>query len=1196
MAIKEAKDLELLPRLSANEKRIFSTLSNYGASTVLEIADRGKISKGKIPATLEMMIQRGLVVQLETDEGDHSYAAIFPINRFMTIIDRLINSLEIRKSELEATAQVVNDFTENAIKNVRDSSIEERKKRGDRSEEDIKDLEMAIDASLSGILASVEMDLKDLSKVAKTSNEFLAETAIRTDETCYNIRKSLVPLRANFSETLLLAQKNAEEHLEATVDARVSNVLDFEANANRAFEEILDAFKDSQEAFENIIFTVLDTGIEDLEKVTRPINEQIEEAINSLKLAIEKASINFQTEIVRVLIEQKRPMITTVDGLRPKAIKILTESQNTQNNLLDEKFNSLATIMESHTILYNEAIEHLVKEFDRRVSNFIEQIQENIFRSKEEIISLETRFNEEANNNLEEKFGLIHFTSNKTRDVLSEMTEQFTIILNRSVAQYQMDLSDLVAKLENEFLSAVENNGASVQNLVNFINMSLTEPVKVLIRNLTQLNEKIRKDETDFSKKFEEALTKDLQSISDEFNSETKKYETDLEKEVKRLLIKFDKEIQNNHDLLLNRLNTSQKNLQAVFKNFSDLHEKELRNTSKEISIQTKKLERWRGESVDLLTNQVNERVNKSMLVLGDEINQIIKKIESTDSYDRNEIIKVVKESQQDITKSFKGFGNSIGDLVRKNLDDIANSLKKDSLTIHNRLVEFKKEQDKLVEETKRPSFKMIKDISDDYNELNKSLEKTIEQFFGTEFDSYKRSRKDLGKTIENILNRRSSRSSKEISNLQEVFIKARENYVKKTQENFELVEKTINRDISSILDQEKDSRAMISNLTEQIVSDLSNGVNSTAEQLRINLGDGSETIFSQAAAEINKQEIDLNALNDTMKNEVMKSISALSGLVKKQIDESSEKASLLQEKQIGDVYNFKTQFTQSLTEDLTNKLEDLNNSRSEIKTLNEKLTNDIKETIDIDVNRTIQELEVKTAGIEGAIFSTVENIIAESSRRTDGVAVIGEQAVLGIEDRYTENLESIRQSLTDEVISRIESEAKRIENYKGGIREIGKQHLKIYGEAINKLNETLKTDLAKTEKVSMKTFTACEGLSCQFLEELNAEITAMSDRVGLSTEKLTVEMLADFDRVFQKVKREVALFARKQFELSNKSNYEIAETFQKSVDDLEEVIKKQISSISQRTTMAIDRTKEVSDIIRDNIRDITETFTELNE
>ncbi|MHA1212769.1 MAG: hypothetical protein ACTSSH_09940, partial [Candidatus Heimdallarchaeota archaeon] len=335
MAVKEAKDLELLPRLSANEKRVFSTLSTYGACTVLDIADRSSLTKGRIPPVIEKMIQRGLVVQLKTDDSDVDprYAAIFPINRFMTVVDKLINSLEARKSELQATTQVVKEFTEYAIKNVREASNEERQKRTDRSEEDIKDLEMAMDASFSGILASVEMDLKDLSKIAQTSNEFLVESSIRTDETCFAIHKKLEPLSKNYSQSIVRVQQNVRDKLEATVDARVSNVLEFETNANKAFNEVLDAFKDSQDAFEDIIFSVLDSGIDDLEKVTRPINNQIEEAINSLKLAIQNASNNFQTEILRVLTGHKRPMISAIEGLRPKTSKILTESYEAQNEV-----------------------------------------------------------------------------------------------------------------------------------------------------------------------------------------------------------------------------------------------------------------------------------------------------------------------------------------------------------------------------------------------------------------------------------------------------------------------------------------------------------------------------------------------------------------------------------------------------------------------------------------------------------------------------------------------------------------------------------------------------------------------------------------------------------------------------------------------------------------------------------------------
>ncbi|MHA1211434.1 MAG: hypothetical protein ACTSSH_03140, partial [Candidatus Heimdallarchaeota archaeon] len=365
---------------------------------------------------------------------------------------------------------------------------------------------------------------------------------------------------------------------------------------------------------------------------------------------------------------------------------------------------------------------------------------------------------------------------------------------------------------------------------------------------------------------------------------------------------------------------------------------------------------------------------------------------------------------------------------------------------------------------------------------------------------------------------------------------------------------------------------------------------------LRRSLGEGSEAIFGQTAAEINKQEIELNTINDTLNVEVVKGITELGGLIKSQTESLRTKTEALQERQIGQVQEFRDSFTQTLTDDLTTKKEDLQNASDEVKTLSEKLNSEIIEVIDLEVNRAIQELEAKTSGIEGDIYGTVGRITAEAARKTEEVVVIGEQAVLGIGDRYTENLERIRQNLTDEVITRIESEAKRISDYKGSIRNIGKEHLNSYGEAISNLSEALKNDLNDTEKIAQKIFSACENLSCRFLEDLNAEISAMGNRVGLSTDRLTKEMLADFDRVFQKVKREVALFARKQFELSNKSNYQIAEAFLKSVDDLEEVMLKQIESFAKRTNMSIDRTKEISDVIRDHIRDITKSFDDAND
>ncbi len=1197
MAVKEAKKLELLPRLTANEKRIFSALSNYGASTVLEIAERGNLSKGRVPAMLDRLIERGLVSPLQSDrEEDLRYVAIFPVTRFVSIIDRLINSLEARKSELKATTQVVNNFTENAIKNVREASAGERQKRTDHSEEDIKDLEMAMDASFSGILASVEMDLKDLGRIAQTSNEFLAESSVRSDETCANIIRSLEPLSKKFSRLLSEAQESVRNKMETTVDARVSNVIDFETNANKAFDEVQDAFSKSQDAFEDIIFTVLDSGIEDLEKVTRPINDQIEQAINSLKEAIQEASNNFQTEILRVLTEQKRPMISCIEGLRPKTAKIANESTQKLNESLDTQFQELARLMETHTSIFGDAIEQLTLEFNGKVNTLLEQTKGNIAGAKVELEGLSSKYEQSAENNQEEKTNLTHRTANKTREVLNEMMELFIIILNHSVAQYQMDLSDLVARLETDFLYAVENHGAGVQNLVSFINMSLTEPINTLMANLEQLQDRIENDESAFLEKFDKVLTGDLMRISKGFDNETIKKEENFEKDIDRLIDKFDKEIDSNHDLLKNRLNSSQKRLQAIFKDFSNTHDKELKNTSKEVANLTRKLERWRGESVNLLTQQVNNKVDESMEVLSNEIDEIIDKIQSSEQVSEREIVNVVQQSYNDISKSFKGFGDNINNLLRKSLDEIGNTLKKDSLTINNRLVQFKKVQDKLIDETKRPSIKLIDEISDDYKDLYEKLIRRIERFFSEELESFNRNRREVGKSLENAVNRRGSRTSKEIESLKEVFEKARENYVKKTKDSFEDIEKTIARDVASLLNQEKNTRTTITNLTEKVVSDLANGVNSTAEVLRTNLWEGSEKIFGQAAAEINKQEIELNALDEKLKNDLIANNNELARLISNQIRTFEQKLSVLQESQIGNVYEFKNKFTLAIQENLENKLATLSQSNNELKQFNENVATELMNIIETDINRSVQELETKTSGIEGAIFSTVGNITAEAARKTEGVVVIGEQAVLGIEERYTESLESIRQNLTDEVITRIENESRRIEEYKIGFRDIGRNHLRTYGQAISNLNESLKQDLKEAEKAALKTISTCESFSCRFLKELDVEVNAMGDRVGLSTERLTKELLDGFNRVLQKVKREVALFARKQFVLSNRSNEEIAEVFLKSVDDLEEVMLKQIESFTKRTISSIDRNNNLSVVINDHIKEMTDSFKEINE
>ncbi|MHA1818567.1 MAG: hypothetical protein ACTSVN_05475 [Candidatus Heimdallarchaeota archaeon] len=1198
MALKEAKSLQLLPRLSATEKRIFSVLSSYGISSPLDISSRGGLSKARVLSSLEKLLQRGLVVEVPSaDKDSPRYAAVFPIRRFTAVVDKLIHSLEARRDELEATSQLVNDFTENAIKTVREASVEERKKRNERSEEDIKDLEMALDASFSGILASVETDLQDLKKIAQTSREFLTESSIRCDETVANISHSLVPLKQKYTAMIKQAQQHIEDQLEATVDERVGNVLEFEMNANRAFNEVVEVFKASQDAFEEIIFNVLDAGIENLEKVTRPISDQIEEAITSLKVAIKKASNNFQTEIIRVLTEQKRPIINAVDSLRPKMSKLLKNSLSSHNTILDNQYQSLVAVLEDHISLFSEAIDQLISEFNRRVSDLVEQTQLTLSSTRDELSAEESRYKETLETDMEVKSNLIQITLNKTNDLLDDMREQFIIALNQAVAKYQMDLSDQVAKLENDFLNVVDKNGISIQNILNVASVSLTEPLKTFIENLEQLNDKIRKEEDAFLKKFESALTTDLLALNKDFQEETKKAEVELERTIQRLIKKLAKDINTNHTVLLNRLKTSQKNLQASFTNFSEIHERELRATTKELNSLTTKLERWKGESQSLLIRQINDRVNKSLEVLENEINEIITKIEEESGQSSKEnTIAIVKESFDDISKSFKGFGAAVNSLLKQSLDEISATLKKESLNIKNRFVQFKKEQDRLVEETKKPSIKLIREIAADYDELTKQLINDIQKFFDSEYSSLKKTRQDLSNSLEKILTKRSTKSSKDINRLQEILRRSRENYLKKAESNLEKTEKVVIKEIAQLVDQEKNSRSTITALTEKIVSDLSEGVNSTAEVLRTNLWDGTTKVFGEAMAEINKQSIELTNLNEKLKENSFATIQALHGKLHASLDVFEQKTVLLHEKQIGNISEFKDKFQTALENDLKTKTEELQISRKELSNVSRKLNEIIQETIDKETFQTILELEAQTSGIEGAIFNTVGGITAEAARRTDSVVVIGEQAVLGIEERYVENLEQIRKNLTDEVIGKIEEEAKQIEKYKEHFKEIGRNHRVVYGEAMSQLNQQLAYDLHEAAKSAEKIFTACETISSKYLQNLNDEISAMGDRVGLTTDKLTEEILEDIDRVFQKVKREVALFARKQFELSNKSNQEIAEAFLKSVDDLEEVMLKQISSFTKRVGSALNRTKDISDIINQHIKDITETFSELRQ
>ena len=483
LSTKDAKALGLVPKLSANQKKVFSTLSAFGASTIPEISHRSGLSKGKITSSLSTLEELGLAIRLQeqSSAAELRFAATFPIERFTKVLATLTNALNARKSELEAITRVVNDFTESAIKKVREASKEEHEKRTERSEQDIKDLELAMDVSLSGILASIEMDLKDLGQLAKSSSEFLTESSIRTEETCANIKRGLVPVLRNFTQALNQASELILGKLAATVDDRVSDVLDLQTGADQAFAKVLDAFRASQEAFEDIIFTVLDTGVEDLERVTRPINEQIEEAITSLTVAIREAADYARKEILRVLTEQKRPMVSAVESIRSAISRLISSSCEQQYTIFEGQFASLDDLVENYSDIFLKAVETLAKEYDSKMVEAVDFASTELSSVDDQLVDLEMIFKGTIDQLMEKNAVLIHESSSSTRDALAEMQEQFIVILNRSIALLQMEFGDHLASLEADFFSLMESNAASIQNLTNFINMALTEPIKTAV-------------------------------------------------------------------------------------------------------------------------------------------------------------------------------------------------------------------------------------------------------------------------------------------------------------------------------------------------------------------------------------------------------------------------------------------------------------------------------------------------------------------------------------------------------------------------------------------------------------------------------------------------------------------------------------------------------------------------------------------
>ena len=658
---KDAKALGLTPKLSSNQKKVFSALSTFGACTIEEISQHSGLSKGRVSSSLETLEKLGVATPIAgKSSADNRYVAIYPIEQFKKVLDGLTNSLDARKSELEAITKVVNDFTETAIKKVREASREESEKRNERSEQDIKDLELAMDASLGGILASVEMDLKDLGQIAKTSSEFLVESSIRTDETCVNIKRGLEPVTRNFARAIGKTREDIIEKLSATVDARVSDVLDLETAAGKAFAEVLDAFSDSQEAFEEIIFTVLDTGIEDLERVTRPINEQIEEAISTLTAAIRKAADYARREILRVLTEQKRPMAAAVESIRPASARIASTSLKKQQKAFKQQFSSLDDLVANHSDIFIKATENLAKEYDSKLVAAVDLVDSELSSVDDNLASLEEQFKGAIDETIEKESSLIHNTSRNTRDALADMQEQFIIILNRSIAMFQMELGDHLAALETEFLTAVESSAASIQNLANIINMTLTGPIKSAVENLLVLTKKMHQEQSVFVDKFDASFSADIKKLTADFQKETEKLEKNFAKDLASYASKFNREVRDNVNFLNKKFGAWQKDLQKQLKSFTDQVQKSTSSTNRAISATNTKLKTWHKDNSQLVKKKVDEQIAQSLNTLQYKMSTLIDGLNKGENVTKEDLLAAVKDSLSKVSKAYKDLDDAM--------------------------------------------------------------------------------------------------------------------------------------------------------------------------------------------------------------------------------------------------------------------------------------------------------------------------------------------------------------------------------------------------------------------------------------------------------------------------------------------------------------------------------------------------------
>ncbi|MEA2071777.1 MAG: hypothetical protein U9O98_10875, partial [Asgard group archaeon] len=319
--------------------------------------------------------------------------------------------------------------------------------------------------------------------------------------------------------------------------------------------------------------------------------------------------------------------------------------------------------------------------------------------------------------------------------------------------------------------------------------------------------------------------------------------------------------------------------------------------------------ERWHIDTTNDFKKNIQNKFQDNLEKYNEELQEMETQILSGEKLSQEDFLTLIDNFRTKMNENVSTLEKNIVANVDSSLTGFNKSLKDESLTITNRIISYRDEQEKLLQTIRTNFGKLLVDVSGDYSNFYNSLNQSIEEYSTQELELLKENRNEIEKLVSRILNREGKKTSQKIKSLQDDFEEKRRDYNEKTKETFQEIEQTLLTKSEELLEQEKDSHNSLMNLTDNIISELSNKVNSTAEKLRTNLGDGADTIFDQASAEVSKLEIELETITEQVQKETLEHYEAAKKPLEEQLEYLEERVNNIKEIYIMELEEFRNDF-----------------------------------------------------------------------------------------------------------------------------------------------------------------------------------------------------------------------------------------------------------------------------------------------